>query len=249
MSCNAPIRLDVCVQIDPFVYADTRLVHATCARSAARHCTLSRYIFCPPSANLSASGICAFPSGPSISKHAVLWEDGAARDLGTFGGRFNNFAFAINDRAQIVGQLDLPGDTVSHAFLWSKERGLRDLGTLPGDVSSSAAAINNEGVVIGGSCDANGNCRNVIWFDGAPVDFNALLTKTPVQIVNLNDINDLGLAVGGAFDPRTGQAPAFVAIPTGNFISLADVLARSQPVVLPERIRALLKPQRLRGHF
>jgi hypothetical protein len=67
-------------------------------------------------------------------------------------------------------------------------------------------------------------------------------------MTNLNDINAFGEIVGGGFDPRTGRGPAIIAIPTGKYISLRDVGARSHRIVLPERIRALLK-RRLHGHF
>jgi probable HAF family extracellular repeat protein len=67
---------------------------------------------------------------------AVLWRDGTVTDLGNLGGSMNNFAFDINNQDQVVGDSDLPGDTVQHAFLWTEDDGMQDLGTLPGDTGS-----------------------------------------------------------------------------------------------------------------
>src|SRR5437588_514051 len=54
-------------------------------------------------------------------------------DLGTLGGSTSR-AGAINQSGQVIGDAMLPGDAVTHAFLW--ENGvMRDLGTLGGSVS------------------------------------------------------------------------------------------------------------------
>src|SRR5712692_8831328 len=67
-------------------------------------------------------------------------------DLGTLGGTFGE-ANALNNKAWVVGDATLPGDTALHAVLWRK--GLRtDLGTLGGP-NSIAAALNERGEVTG----------------------------------------------------------------------------------------------------
>ena len=54
-------------------------------------------------------------------------------DLGTLGGTFSSTR-GLNNRAQVVGDSTLPGDTAQHAFIW--ERGvMTDLGTLGGSNS------------------------------------------------------------------------------------------------------------------
>ena len=69
--------------------------------------------------------------------HAVLWRrDGSAQDLGSFGGTMLNLAQGINNRGEVVGVSDLPGDTAFHAFLWSEAEGMQDLGTFVGLPSS-----------------------------------------------------------------------------------------------------------------
>ena len=71
-------------------------------------------------------------SGALHGTHAFIWTAGGGMvDLGTLGGSFS-WAFGINNRGQVVGNSQLPGDTLSHAFLWTPDTGMVDLGTLGG---------------------------------------------------------------------------------------------------------------------
>jgi probable HAF family extracellular repeat protein len=67
-------------------------------------------------------------------------------DLGTLGGTFGE-ANALNNKAWVVGDATLPGDTVRHAFLWRKGL-MKNLGTLGGP-NSLATALNERGEVTG----------------------------------------------------------------------------------------------------
>src|SRR5207253_335318 len=67
-------------------------------------------------------------------------------DIGTLGGTFGE-ANALNNKAWVVGDAKLPGDTVRHAFLWRKGL-MKNLGTLGGP-NSLAAALNERGEVTG----------------------------------------------------------------------------------------------------
>jgi probable HAF family extracellular repeat protein len=62
-------------------------------------------------------------------------------------------ANSINNRSQVVGQANQPGDTVSHAALWSHGSATPlDLGTLGGPNTNSASAWpvkNNNGLIVG----------------------------------------------------------------------------------------------------
>ena len=191
---------------------------------------------------VGASGNCA-PVSPAIGAHAVLWQNGSVISLGSLGGAFSNVAYDINNRSQVVGLSDLPGDTTAHAFFWENGK-MTDLGTLPGDSFSVAFAINIKGQVVGQSCDQNGNCRAFIWHDGVMTDLNALVSKSSsLYLYVANDINDLGEIVGQAVDPVRGTAPAFLATPTsaGEYSEAAaaqvgENAATKVKVVLPEKI-------------
>ena len=164
------------------------------------------------------SGTCDQAVGRFTAAHAVLWDKGTVIDLGNLGAPWWNTPTAINQRGDVVGFAGLPGDDpdnpVLHAFLWTRRGGIQDLGTLPGDVSSQANSINDRGQVVGVSCDAAGSCRAFLWEDGVMTDLNTLVAPGYPGILTMaQDINDRGVITGRAFDPQTGQLPAFVAVP------------------------------------
>jgi len=148
--------------------------------------------------------------------HAVLWRKSTPVDLGNLGGVTGNIAFAINNRGQVVGQSDLPGDTIHHAFLW--ERGvMTDLGSLPGLPTSLANGINNRGQVVGFSEDANADefpASPWIWQNGVMTDLNSLIpSDSPWFIHEALGINDRGQIVGHAIDKVSGELHAYLATP------------------------------------
>ena len=82
-----------------------------------------------------------------------LWKRGRMIDLGSLGGTIG-FAQCANNRGDIIGFSNLPGDLTQHAFLWDDGL-MKDLGTLGGD-SSEAIWINDAGE-IAGSADLPGS--------------------------------------------------------------------------------------------
>jgi probable HAF family extracellular repeat protein len=204
---------------------------------------------------VGGSGMCG--SGPGIGPiviHAIMWQNGSITDLGNLGGAVNNIAYAINNRGQIVGASDLPGDSTGHAFLW--QRGvMTDLGTLSGDFASLAHAINELGQVVGQSIDQNGNSRAFVWQSGVMTDLNVLIPPgSPLYLLVANDIDSRGEIVGIALDQNSGEPVAFVAVPCGPD---TDVHGCNDPVqnagsiqrlkiVLPDNVRTKL---RQRGGF
>ena len=92
--------------------------------------------------------------------HAVLWEHGTIRDLGTLGG-MSSFAISINNQGQVIGVAlnDVPdslsilgsGDgttsTQTRGFLWQNGK-MHDLGTLGGP-DTFAIFLNQRGQVAG----------------------------------------------------------------------------------------------------
>jgi len=126
-------------------------------------------------ANLGSDGVYLFES------HALSWKEGRVTDLGNLGGTggaggVGNAAFAVNNRGDVVGHSDLPGDAVTHAFVWTRRTGMRDLGTLPGDTVSFGEDINDAGEIVGISMPVEfSGLRAVLWENGVAIDLNSLV--------------------------------------------------------------------------
>lgn len=192
------------------------------------------------------SGGCFVPDYqnlPAAARHAVLWRNGRVSDLGGLGGVMNNAAFVINNAGQIVGTSDPTGDATTYAVLW-QNGAITNLGTLPGDFSSVAADINAQGQVVGTSCDVNFNCRAFLWDHGVMIDLKSLVSS-PLYLTSAEGINDYGEIAGTAFDPATGDTPAFLAVPSPAAQIAGDSVKK---MILPANVRASLQ-RRLRLGF
>jgi uncharacterized membrane protein len=65
------------------------------------------------------------------------------------------------------------------------------------------------------SCDAAGSCRAFLWENGVMKDLNTLVAPGSASVLTTaQDINERGEITGRAFDPETGESPAFLATPT-----------------------------------
>ncbi len=197
------------------------------------------------------SGYCGSPGelGFALLTRAVIWRGGMPVELGGLGGNFNNTATDDNNRGQVVGMSDLPGDGVTHAVLWQNGSTL-DLGTLQGDAFSYAWAISKDGkIILGQSCDASGNCRGFLWQNGVMTDINALVpAESSLVVIDANDINDSGEITGQAFDPLTGETPAIELIPCDKTDNPSCRCAGREgfQVSLPQNVRDAIKAKRLR---
>jgi probable HAF family extracellular repeat protein len=207
---------------------------------------------------VGATGTCGntvlppFAGGP----HAVLWEkDGSVHDLGNLGGTGDpallgvlNIAFSINNGGQVTGDSVLPGNTITHAFQWTRETGMRDLGTLPGDANSAGLGINDRGEIVGASIDGSlpsGNPRAFLWRHGVMTDLNTLVpADSPLYLLTALGINDEG-EIAGFGVTGTGDIHAFLATPRGR----EDHAREEGQASLPESVRILLKQKRLFGRF
>src|SRR5262249_12270066 len=137
------------------------------------------------------SGTCYRAVGASSAKHAVLWENGKPIDIGNLGGIAWNTPAAINNRGDVAGFSDLPGDDPDqpnyHAFFWTKRGGIQDLGTLPGDTLSLAFGLNDRGQVVGQSIGPDGR-RAFLWQRGVMTDLNTLVPQGSPLLLYANDI-------------------------------------------------------------
>jgi len=169
------------------------------------------------------SGTCDQQVGRFSARHAVLWENGVAHDLGSLGGIAWNTPTALNEAGAVVGFADLRGDRNGnpkfHAFYWTRAGGMVDIGTLAGDKYSEALGINAQGIVVGVSYSAGfKRSRAFIWQSGKRlVNMQTLLPKsTNLSLLFANSINDAGQVSGEAcVVSSTGcsSSPAFIADP------------------------------------
>jgi probable HAF family extracellular repeat protein len=97
------------------------------------------------------------PIGGWPESMAVLYKDGEIKDLGTLDGGSESAATCLSDHDVVVGfagdttldQFSLSGwGTQTHAFRWTKSRGLQDLKTLGGN-DAIPTAVNNAGQIAG----------------------------------------------------------------------------------------------------
>src|SRR5438105_11648177 len=79
--------------------------------------------------------------------HAFLWDPvKVMKDLGTLGGT-NSYALGVNDNGTVCGYSDIGGGS-THAFIWTKSRGMVDIGaTFLSSTYSYAHGINARGDV------------------------------------------------------------------------------------------------------
>lgn len=134
-----------------------------------------------------------------------LWENGRMINLGTLGGVFGTPS-GLNNRGQVVGTSDLPGDQTKHPFLWKRGR-LRDLGTLGGS-SGGANSINENGEVIGWSFTANDEALDgFLWRNGVMTDLGSVAGD---GCSNANGINSRGQVVGESYSCSVDSHHAFL---------------------------------------
>jgi uncharacterized membrane protein len=169
-----------------------------------------------------ASGVCStfnLINGLYLSPvHALLWDHGKVTDLGSLGGAFGNQAHNMNNRGQVVGVSDLPGDSVFHGFVWSQSTGMQDVPPVQGGTYSVALAINDSGVVTGVSIDSTFTILHAfVVVDGAPKDLNKLISAdSPLQLQTACGINSRGEITGLAVEKSTGEYRGYLAIPVAG---------------------------------
>lgn len=138
----------------------------------------------------------------TLGNHAVLWQDGVARDLGTLGS--DSYGYAVNSSGIVIGDSLLP-DFRRHAFLW-KDGVMTDLGTLGGN-NSEARGINSSGQVVGTANLSDGAQHAFLWQDGAGMRDLGTLGGLHSSATS---INVWGQVVGYSYLPAATTQHAFL---------------------------------------
>jgi probable HAF family extracellular repeat protein len=164
--------------------------------------------------------------------HPFLWEKGKGmQDLGSFGGAATASVNGLNERGEVVGGLDLPGDQQLHPFLWDGER-LIDLMVPPfGPGIGEANWINEAGEVVG-SATVNVSCDNLgpqihafLWRKGVMTDLG-MVAGTPNSRADF--INSKRQIVGGSFACDFSILNAFL-WESGSMVDLNTLIPPNSP--------------------
>jgi hypothetical protein len=123
-------------------------------------------------------------------------------------GASASFAYALNDRNQVVGIVNI--GIASHAMRWS-DGVMKLLPRLsPDEAASSPSSINNWGMIVGGTTLSLPQFHQTatLWFGSHVVELDTLVRaddplKPFVHLQSAEQINDRGDIVAAGTDSRT----------------------------------------------
>jgi probable HAF family extracellular repeat protein len=124
-------------------------------------------------AGISYTNSIANPTTGLPTVAAFLWRRGEMIDLGNFGGSFTGVA-QINNRGQVIGTSNLPGDEFNDPYFWDNGK-LIDLYTSSvGGNPITAYALNDRGQVVGGGTFPDHAYDAYLWAEGVATDLGFL---------------------------------------------------------------------------
>jgi probable HAF family extracellular repeat protein len=135
-----------------------------------------------------------------------LWDKRKMLDLGSLGGTFGGAGW-INERGQVVGSSNLPGDLTQHPFLWNQGL-LTDLGTLGGSFGS-AIHVNDAGEVVGFATNQGDQAvLGFLWKNGVMTNLGTLKGDACSLGEHINSRQQIvGISSPGCtFSPGDGHA-------------------------------------------
>jgi probable HAF family extracellular repeat protein len=159
-----------------------------------------------------------------------LWspETGKLTDLGSLGGTFGA-PFFLNNRGQVVGLSNLPGDTSPHPFLWSKSEGMKDLGTLGGSFGQPNW-INDAGEIVGqASNEGDQNYYAFLWRHGVMTNLGTIGSDPYSQAFCVNSRSQI---VGTTYLPSLEDHHGFLSENGAPLIDLQTLVVPGSDVTV-----------------
>jgi probable HAF family extracellular repeat protein len=165
--------------------------------------------------------------------HAVVFDHGAIRDLGTLGGSTSD-GNAINNRGDVTGLSYLANNTDAVPFIWHNGQ-LTAIDLVAGDSDGEGIGIADSGQVVGASGPLGAPVHAFSWSHGVTTDLNTrILANSGWQLTWAFAINARGQIVGQGI--VNGQYHAFLLTPSsaneagvalGASVPAASVLAHA----------------------
>jgi probable HAF family extracellular repeat protein/parallel beta-helix repeat protein len=135
--------------------------------------------------------------------HAVIYENGTLKDLGTISHNYSR-GFDINNLGHVTGWSNVvAGDNNNYRAFLYKNGEMLDLGTLPGDIISTGYAVNDSDYVVGTS-DNYSPSRAFVWYGGGSMKSLPAIGGTISSMAT--DINNNNLIIGSCFT-NSGSVP------------------------------------------
>lgn len=158
-----------------------------------------------------------------------LWENDKMFDLGTLGGVFSVLN-ALNNRGQIAGYSDLPGDTTFHP-VFADRTGMKDLGTL-GGTFGKANWLNDSAEVVGWATIQGDQVNDAfLWRNGLMTDLKTLAGDSDSVA---DGINAGGQVVGQSYTSENSHA--FLWENGGPMVNLQSLVLPGSDLTLSEAV-------------